>query len=91
MPRSSERLFSNKRKVPRQPFSGLISFVYKKYLYPGRLKNYSADGMFIVADNLFVEGEMITVALTVSDHKSDMRKGRIVWINEEGCGVQFLS
>ena len=88
---SSERLFSNKRKVPRQPFSGLISFVYKKNLYPGRLKNYSADGMYIIADNFFVEGETITVALTVSDHKGDMRKGRIVWIDNEGCGVQFLS
>jgi hypothetical protein len=87
----SERLFSNKRKVPRQPFTGRISFVYKKKLYPGKLKNYSADGLFIIADNFFVEGEMITVALSVSDHKHDMRKGRIVWRNDEGCGVQFLN
>lgn len=91
MTRSSERLFSNKRKVPRQPLSGLISFFYKKNLYPGKLKNYSADGMFIIADNFFVEGEMITLVLTLSDHKGDVRKGRIVWINEEGCGVQFVS
>jgi hypothetical protein len=87
----SEKLFANKRKVPRQPFSGRISFVYKKKLYPGRLKNYSADGMFIIADNFFIEGEMITVALSFSDHKSDMRKAKIVWRNAEGCGVQFLS
>ena len=87
----SEKLFSNKRKVPRLTVSGLISFVYKKNLYPGKLKNYSADGMFIIADNFFVEGEMITVALSVSDHKSAMRKGRIVWRNDEGCGVQILS
>ena len=87
----SERLFSNKRKVPRQTFTGRISFVYKKKLYPGKLKNYSADGLFIIADNFFVEGEMITVALSISDHKHDMRKGRIVWRNDEGCGVQFLN
>ena len=87
----SEKLFSNKRKVPRQPLTGIISFVYKKNLYPGKLKNYSADGIFIIADNFFVEGEMITIALSLSDDKSDMRKGRIVWINDEGCGVQFLS
>jgi hypothetical protein len=87
----SDKLFSNKRKVPRQSFTGLISFVYKKNLYPGKLKNYSADGMFIIADNFFVEGEMITVALSVSDDKRDMRKGRIIWRNNEGCGVQFFS
>jgi hypothetical protein len=87
----SGKLFSNKRKVPRQSFTGLISFVYKKNLYPGKLKNYSADGMFIIADNFFVEGEMITIALSVSEYKRNMRKGRIVWRNDEGCGVQFLS
>ncbi len=91
MTTSSGKLFSNKRKVPRQPYPGLISFVYKKNLYPGKLKNYSADGMFIIADNFFIEGEMITIALSVSDHKRDTRQGRIVWRNDEGCGVHFLS
>lgn len=86
----SGRLFANKRKEPRQAFSGLISFVYKKHLYPGRLKNYSTDGMFIIADNFFVEGEIITVALSVSKDKKYKRKGRIVWKNAEGCGVQLL-
>jgi hypothetical protein len=87
----SDKLFSNTRKVPRHPFSGLVSFVYKKKLYPGKLKNYSADGMFIIADNFFIEGEMITIALSLSDHKSDLREGRIIWRNAEGCGVQFLN
>jgi hypothetical protein len=49
MSSSSEKLFKNKRKEPRKPYSGLISFVYKKQLYPGKLINYSLCGLFIKA------------------------------------------
>ena len=70
MTNPSEKLFSNKRKVPRHPFSGLISFVYKKNLYPGKLINHSLSGLYIEADSFFVEGEIITVALPVSKYKN---------------------
>jgi hypothetical protein len=89
MSSSSEKLFKNKRKEPRKPYSGLISFVYKKQLYPGKLINYSLSGLFIKAENFFVEGEKITVTLPASKYKNHWQRGRIVWKNDEGCGVQL--
>ncbi len=55
MTTSSAKLFLNKRKEPRNPYSGLISFVYKKNLYPGKLINCSPSGLFIESDSFFVE------------------------------------
>ena len=52
------KLFLNKRKEPRNSYSGLISYIYKKNLYPGKLINYSLSGLFIEADNFFVEGDI---------------------------------
>ena len=90
MSTSSDKLFLNKRKEPRNQYSGLISYVYKKNLYPGKLINYSLSGLFIEADSFFVEGEMITVALPVSKYKNYKQKGCIVWKNDQGYGVQLL-
>ena len=90
MTTSSANPFLNKRKEPRNSYTGLISFVYKKQLYPGQLKNYSLSGLFIKADILFFKGEKITVTLPASKYKNHKRKGRIVWKNDEGCGVQLL-
>lgn len=87
---STEKLFMNKRKDPRNPYTGLVSYVYKRNLYPGKLINFSLSGLFIEADSIFVEGEMITVALPVSKYRKSKQKGRIVWINDKGCGVQLL-
>ena len=90
MTTSSAKLFLNKRKEPRNSYSGLISFVYRKNLYTGQLINYSASGLFIESNNLFVEGEIITVTLPVSIYKNDRQKGQIVWANDDGCGVQLV-
>ncbi len=87
---SSIKIFLNKRKEPRNPYSGLISYIYKKNLYPGKLINYSLSGLFIEADSFFVEGETITIALPVSRYRNHKQKGRIVWKNDRGCGVQLL-
>lgn len=91
MASSSAKLFFNKRKEPRHSHAGLISFIYKKQLYPGKIKNYSLSGLFIKADIIFAKGENITVSLPDAIHKNHERKGRIVWKNGEGCGVQFYS
>jgi hypothetical protein len=90
MTTSSAKLFLNKRKEPRNSYSGLISFVYRRNLYTGQLINYSPSGLFIESDSLLVEGEMIKVTLPVSKYKNYKQKGRIVWKNNDGCGVQLL-
>ena len=90
MTTSSAKLFLNKRKEPRNSYSGLISFIYRKNLYTGRLINYSPSGLFIESDSLFVKGENITLTLPPSKYKNYKQKGRIIWKNDDGCGVQLL-
>jgi hypothetical protein len=86
----SGKVFPNQRKEPRKPYSGSISFVYKKNLYPGELVNYSQSGLFLKSGLFFDKGEVITVTLPASKYKVQRQKGRIVWCNTEGCGVQLL-
>ena len=87
---SSGKVFSNQRKEPRNPYSGSISFIYKQNLYPGELINYSQSGLFLKSVIFFDRGEVITVTLPASKYKVQKQKGRIVWFNDEGCGVQLL-
>ena len=84
------KVFLNKRKEPRNPYSGSISFVYKKNLYPGELVNYSQSGLFLKSAIFFGKDEVITVTLPASKYKKQRQKGRIVWCNTKGCGVQLL-
>ena len=88
---SSKKPFVNRRKEPRQSYSGDILFAYKKHLYKGRLKNFSPSGLFIQADRIFINGEMITISLPDSKFKNNKQRGRIVWNNTKGCGVQLCA
>lgn len=87
---SSGKVFANQRKEPRNPYSGSISFIYKKNLYPGELVNYSQSGLFLKSAIFFDKGQSITVTLPTSKYKVQKQKGRIVWCNATGCGVQLL-
>ena len=87
---SSGKVFKNQRREPRNPYSGSISFVYKKNLYPGELINYSQSGWFLQSSIFFDKGEVITVTLPASKYRVPRQKGRIVWCNAQGCGVQLL-
>ena len=87
---SSGKVFPNQRKEPRNPYSGSISFIYKKNLYPGELVNYSQSGLYLKTSIFFDKGEVITVTLPASKYKVSKQKGLIVWCNAQGCGVQLL-
>ena len=90
MTEPSGKVYSNQRKEPRNPYSGSISFIYKKNLYPGELVNYSQSGLFMKSAIFFDKGEVITVTLPASKYKTPKQKGQIVWCNRQGCGVQLL-
>jgi hypothetical protein len=90
MAESSGKVFPNQRKEPRNPYSGSISFVYKKNLYPGEMVNYSQSGLFLKSAIFFDKDEVITVSLPASKYKNPRQKGRIVWCSVKGCGVQLL-
>lgn len=86
---NSNKPFFNKRGEPRQPYSGIILFVYKKSLNEGKIKNWSRSGLCMKTKRIFFKGEVITVSLPPSKYKNNNRKARIVWKKADGCGVQF--
>jgi hypothetical protein len=86
---TSKNPFFNKRREPRHPYSGLVSFVYKKHLNEGTLKNWSRSGLCMKTKRIFRKGEVITVSLPTSKYKNNNRNARIVWKKADGCGVQF--
>jgi hypothetical protein len=86
---ASKNPFFNKRGEPRHPYSGLVSFVYKKHLNEGTLKNWSRSGLCMKTKRFLRKGEVITVSLPTSKYKNNNRNARIVWKKADGCGVQF--
>jgi Tfp pilus assembly protein PilZ len=64
--------------------------VYKKRLYQATLKNQSRSGLFFATDNIFLQGESITVSVPDSKNRTHVHKARIVWCNKEGCGIELL-
>ena len=86
---ASNNPFLNQRREPRHLFSGLVSFVYKKNLNEGTLKNWSRSGLCMKTKSFLRKGEVITVSLPISKYKDNSRKAMIVWNMADGCGVQF--
>ena len=81
---------TDRRKEARQSFPVSTFFAYRKNLYQGHIKNFSCNGLFMMANAFFIPGETVTVALPDADGETGQRKGRIVWCNQEGCGIAFL-
>jgi PilZ domain len=80
----------DRRKEARRSCPVSTFFAYRRHLYQGHIRNFSGSGLFIRADAFFIPGETITVALPDVDGETGQRKGKIVWSNQEGCGIAFL-
>ena len=81
---------TEKRTEPRQSYSGHIFFAAKNEVHEGRLKNFSQHGLFITSSISFSIGEMITIALPYLEANADKCKGKIIWCNTEGCGIELF-
>jgi len=79
------------RKHPRQSYSISILFATQKRLYKGLTKNISPTGVFIKTNDALIAGQALTLAIPLKGERKAMIKGRVVWSNQEGFGVKFLS
>ena len=79
------------RKHPRQSYSISILFATQKRLYKGLTKNISPTGVFIKTNNTLKAGQALTLAIPLEGEQKVMIKGRVVWSNQVGFGVKFLS
>ena len=74
----------------RRTNSVTIFFEYKNLLHRAKLKNRSQSGFFINTGNPFQLGDTIEVAIPQTDNTHAIFKGKIIWTNQEGCGVELL-
>ncbi|MGV7225109.1 MAG: PilZ domain-containing protein [Nitrospinales bacterium] len=81
----------NLRKHPRKSYKQSTMFSTRKGIFEGSTKDISASGVFIMSKKAFEVGEILTLALQYNDGKNLKIKGQIVWTNEEGFGIKFLT
>ena len=79
------------RKHPRKPCNHSTMFATKNGIFEGTIKNISLSGVFIAAKTAFNAGQIITLSLPFKNGKDAKVKGEIVWTNDEGFGIKFLS
>ena len=79
------------RKRPRRPYDKFTLFTTQNGIFEGSIKNISPAGVFIMSKNTFKVGQTLTLVLPSKNGKDVKVKGKIVWTNDEGFGLKFLS
>jgi len=81
-----------KREHPREACSETTFYSTKKGIYEGLIKDIGVKGVFIIADETPVVGEIVTVAVPATgDAEGGKLRGEIVWKRPGGFGVYFKS
>ena len=79
------------RKHPRKPYDRFTLFTSQDGIFEGSIKNISASGVFLAAESTFEVGQILTLVLPFKNGKDVKVKGQIVWSNDEGFGIKFLT
>ena len=78
------------RKNPRKSYSKPIFFATHDEVFEGWIKDISATGIQIEAENSFVVGQTLAMAIPLKTGSDARIRGRIVWRNETRFGVKFI-
>jgi Tfp pilus assembly protein PilZ len=81
----------NLRKHPRKPYKQATMFSTKNGIFEGTIKNISSCGVFIMSKKPFEVGQILTLARQYKNGEHVKIKGQIVWTDDDGFGVKFLS
>jgi hypothetical protein len=83
---------SDLRKHPRRPCDIPVKYITKHDIYQGEAKNISLGGIFLKTENEVEIGQQLNLAIPVRKKgKIIKRTGKIVWSNQTGVGIKFLS
>ena len=85
------KIVEDQRKHQRIPYSKPIVYATKNQLFKGLTKDISPAGVFIETDNTLHAGQIITLTIPLKKAKTAKIKGQVVWSNQDGFGVKFLS
>jgi Tfp pilus assembly protein PilZ len=81
-----------KRIHERKTYAKEVVFSHNDKAYAGQIKNISLGGAFISTRsvNQFSPGDTITLSIPfTTGQKHVKRKGRILWLNNEGIAIEF--
>lgn len=79
------------RKHPRRPYDQFTLFTTQNGIFEGSINNISSSGVFLKSKNTFEVGQILSLVLPFKNGKDVKVKGQIVWTNDKGFGVKFLS
>lgn len=79
------------RNHPRRQYNQFTLFTSQSGVFEGSIKNISSSGVFIVTEKAFEVGQILTLVLPLKKGKQVKAKGKIVWTNDKGFGIKFLS
>jgi hypothetical protein len=79
------------RKHTRRAYDQFTLFTTQNGIFEGSIKNISSAGVFVKSESNFKVGQTLTLVLPLKNGKDAKIKGKIVWTNDEGFGLKFLS
>jgi hypothetical protein len=79
------------RKHPRRPYDKFTLFTTQNGIFEGSINNISSSGVFLMSESNLEVGQILTLVLPCKNGKDAKIKGEIVWSNDKGFGVKFLS
>jgi len=83
-----------RRTAERKRYDSEVVFSHAGSIYRGTIRDISLGGAHIKTYNVnqFDEGDIVTVSIPfTSGHKNIKRRGRIVWLNNEGFAIEFIN
>lgn len=88
---SATAAMTSEREDTRKSFKKTIQFMMKDQTFTGVSQDISAGGMFIITEDTFSVGQMITIQIPLADKGKHITvSAQIVRIKPEGIGVEFL-
>jgi hypothetical protein len=79
------------RKHPRRQYNQSTMFATQNGIFEGSIKNISSSGVFLTSESSLEVGQILTLVLPFKNGKEVKAKGEIVWMNDNGFGIKFLS
>ena len=81
----------NKRRHTRSSISKSIVFSNQGKVYKGEASNISPTGVFIKSEKLINPDDEIAFLIPKTKKDSVIFRGKVVWSNQEGFGLKFVS
>ena len=84
-------IMTSEREDSRKSFKKTIQFMLKDQTFTGVSQDISVGGMFIVTEETFSVGQMVTIQIPLASKGKHIKvPAQIVRIKPEGIGVEFL-